>query len=219
MKYLVFALLIASCGKYEATQSGNSVIGQNLEYSPRQIEGADLILKNEICRSIEVKTNSILLMNALPLSFTLEQKNCAGTSIPAAAVDVTIQVNNDSIFFMRSDNGQYFVFKDAETTRSGIMRSFCSSGQNPFQHNGIATWWDSSLQNNCSSKSNNRVCVTFKSGVQEQASTNYKIRTIESMLINTDSSSSRYGYYLERRIVSDLSCENKTQTEISATLN
>lgn len=219
MKYLVFALLFVSCGKYEATQSGNSVIGQNLEYSPRPIEGADLLLKNEICRSIEVKTNNILLMNALPLNFSLEQKTCAGEMIPAASVNVTVQVNNDSIFFMRSDNGQYFVFKDAETTRSGIMRSFCSSGQNPFQHNGVATWWDSSLQNNCSSKANNRFCVTFKSGIQGPSSTNYKIRTVESMLINTDPSSARYGYYLERRVVSDMSCENNALGEITATLN
>lgn len=218
MKYLVFTLFLVACGKYEANQSSNSSIGQNLEYSPREIEGADLVLKTAICRSIDTKTSRMALMNAQMLSFQLEQKNCAGESSPSTAVDVTIQVNNDSIVFLR-DNGSYFVFKDAETSRSGIMRSFCSSGQNPFQHNGVATWWDSSLQNNCSSKSSNRVCVTFKSGIQEPSSTNYKIRTVESMLINTDPSSARYGYYLERRVVSDMSCENQAQTEISATLN
>lgn len=217
MKY-VFLVLIAACGKYEGNPNSHSVIGQSLEYSPRPIEGADLILRNTICNAITTKTNNMVGMNAQVLSFQLEQKNCAGGSSSPTTVDVNIQVNNDSIVLVR-DNGSYFVFKDAETTRSGIMKSFCSSGQNPFQHNGLPTWWDSSLQEGCSSKSGNRVCVTFKTGFQESPSTSYKIRTVESMLINTDPASFRYGYYLERKVISDMTCENKGQTQITATLN
>lgn len=218
MKYLMVMLLAVSCGKYQSSGDQTLTLGQNETFEPRQITGADLIRKEEICRSIIEKTDKMVVMNGQQFSFTMSQKNCAGETSQSESMNVTLQVNNDSIFFMR-ESGQFFVFKDAETMRSGIMRSFCSSTQNPFMHNGVATWWDSNLQNVCTTQSQNRRCVTFKYGLQDTTSNVYRIRTVESLLINTDTSSPRYGFYQERTIVSDTSCENGAQTMIRATLN
>lgn len=215
MRYLSVFFLLLSCGKYESTSSAR--LGQRIAYEPQELNQTQVSQRESICAAISAKTARLGLMHGSSFSFTVSEKNCAGENSQAEVISVKVEVSDNAINFQR-DFGHYFIFKDAETLRSGVFKSYCQSEKTPFMHNGNPVWMDVN-QNEFCAKDSQSVCVNFKSGLKEPALENtYKIMNQETFKLDSLSTSPRYGFYTERTLQSSVSCESGN-TLIKATLN
>lgn len=215
MKYLVLLLALA-CGKYESSKS-NPNLGELLQYQPTELTELEKVDKNKICHAITTKTSTLAAMNGSKLTFNISETNCEGQSSQDEVVDVFVTVTDSSITLERNA-GLYFIFRDAETLRSGIFKSYCESNTMPFLHNGNPVWMNTNNNQYCSTSSN-KLCVTFKSGVKSATDNElFRISSEEFFTIDGSQFSSRYGFYTQRVLRSNLGCNSGVRT-IRAKLN
>lgn len=216
MRSLVILLLIASCGKYEATSSAQ--LGQLIKFEPQELNTTQISQKEKICNAIIAKTARLRNEHGASYSFTVSESNCSGERSSEEQVNVKVDVSDTSINFTRAD-GNFFIFKDAGTNLSGIFKSYCEATTMPFIHNQIPVWVDVESSAFCT-KEGNRDCVNFKSGLKEPNSVDmYRITTQETFKLDTLSTSSRYGFYTHRVLQSSASCSESGLTIIRANLN
>lgn len=215
MKLLLFLFVLISCGKYES--SSNPRLGQIVKFEPLEMTDNQKTLQSTICQAVEAKTSRLALENGKTYSFAIQETACDGQTTQEQTVEVKVEVLENSIQFVR-ENGSYFIFRDAETLRSGIFKSYCSSSKIPFLHNGNPVWVNNRAQDACE-RGSQTDCINFTFGLKEQNSENtYRVSSEDIFTINTSNTSSQYGYYTHRVMRSNLNCDSGTHI-IKARLN
>lgn len=214
MKFFLFLFILISCGKYES--SSNPRLGQIVKYEPLEMNENQKTLHSRICQAIEAKTARLSLENGKDYSFTIQETSCTGETAQEQTINVKVEVLDNSIQFVR-ENGEFFIFRDTETLRSGIFKSYCSSSKIPFMHNGNPVWVTNN-RDSCDTSSQTS-CINFTYGLKEQNTENsYKVSSEDIFTINTFLSSERYGHYTHRVMRSSLNCDSGTHI-IRARLN
>jgi len=210
--------MIISCGKYE-TNSG-ARMGQRMSYEPQELSKAELEMKANLCQAIEMKTSRLSQLAPTDrFTFIVSERSCEGQTSQDETVQVRVDVSDNYIHFLRDVTDTHFIFKDAETLRSGIFKSYCNSTQFPFLHNGNPVWVDTQPGEYCSNEAF-RTCVNFRSGLRDMnnSDNSYIITTQETFKMDMNKTSPRYGFYTHRTFESSINCEAGTQL-IRAKLN
>lgn len=215
MKLLSILMLIVSCGKIEP--SAGPRLGELVEYNPQLLSEAQIVEKNRICHAISRKTEAMKHMHNQPYAFNITESNCQGESSQEERIEVVLDVSPSAIQFLRKDNNGPFVFREAETLRSGIFKNYCATDKLPFLHEGVPTWIDVRPNEYCSREAG-ATCVNFRLGLKETNSDSYRVSTQEIFKIDTRENSTRYGFYTERTFQSSVGCSSGSRL-IKGTLN
>ncbi len=214
---LISALILASCGKVDVSQSG---VGQVRSSQPQAISTDDLIVFDRICEGLTRK--GLLYSGSIPapVTFTLGRQDCDGVESGPVDQTVIVESNGGNFQYRVQSSNAAFVFPNVETASFGIMQPFCG-GTNSLpivKTNGEAIWITRSVsQVDCPTLSNEE-CVGIETGSPSGAG-EYRIHTRELVRFNVLRTSPRYGLFTYRKALSNIGCtDKKLSSSVSAIL-
>lgn len=176
-----------------------------------------------ICNALSAKEGqlSVLVNSARQYTYSFAQKNCEGTSLPAAKdVPVKISRNGDNFYFAPK-NGEAFGFSNVETTNDGVMKAICNFGgtlESPLKSSPTsktATWWTTFTDSSQCQPGFGTMCIHLQTGSSSDGY-NYKIHTNEWIKFKVLDENE--GFFIERKLISSAGCAKKKNLEMRAKL-
>ncbi len=213
--YLIILALgaLTSCGDIKqpkAVTNGGIFTGDQ-----QPLTGEEQAKVATICMAIRQKT-AILDSETRDFVFKYTEAPCGDT--PSRSSNITVNVEEsrnsagDSVYSFKPQDGKSYVFKEIETTDTGVMKKICETvtgtePQRPIftdaaRTKGIVYYLTSS--NECE-PDNDHMCLTVRYGTTQDG-TNYTTHTTEVMKFKTTGVTNR-GYYVTRQRTSSTGCE------------
>jgi len=224
-KIILLTVLFASFGCGNDNMKVNNLLGETRAFSPAVMNDAERTRLTTICQALTAKAQALTQTNSQNLSFSVSQRECsAGAGFLAGSVvtvPTTIVSNPPEFKLRRADNGNPFVYADVETAESGIMRTVCSdlaTATNPRRlDNGTSLWVTTSdiSTTDCNPKGN-EFCIQIETGTPNGE--NFDITTREWMKFQMDPALPRFGFFTERKTLTNALCGLNLSSQTQAIL-
>lgn len=127
MKILSVVLLlgIIACGR---SPVGSGSLGRKFSTSQQAISANEATALQTICGALAQKQSALQQGTGLALTYNVAQRDCGtGSQSRTSTVTVNVESTGTSFPLRRADNNSLFIYPDAETPISGVMRSVCSA--------------------------------------------------------------------------------------------
>ncbi|HXH74234.1 MAG TPA: hypothetical protein VNJ08_04670 [Bacteriovoracaceae bacterium] len=225
-KLILLTVLFMSFGCGNDHAKVTNLLGETRAFSPVVMSDAERTRLTTICNALTTKAQALAQVNTQNLSFSVSQRECSAAAGFLAGsvviVPTTITANPPEFKLRRADNGNPFVYADLETSESGIMKTVCAelaTATNPRRlDNGTSIWITTSdiSTTDCNPKGN-ELCLQIETGTPN--GTNFDITTREWMKFQLDASLPRYGFFTERRTLTNALCGLNLTSQTQAILN
>ncbi len=220
MKTTLILLLLfsVSCGKVDMKTGGG--VGQIRSIQPQQISVGEHLVFDSICAGLTKKAQRFASSLPSSLTFDVQEKDCDGKTITFGSQQVRVEGSSGSYTFARQDSGGSFIFPNAETTSSGVMKEVCEGAQSmPLINEGEARWVSTTgfSSSECPSASGEQ-CVLIETASKQGTGDSYRVHTREVVRFNVNANSGKHGYFMYRKKFADSNCDEGDNTEASASL-
>lgn len=176
----------------------------------------------ELCKALGNKESRLHLLASSNTAYTFSyaQKGCSETALPVAQdIVVTIKGSYPVFTFQPTTNGEYFGPNEVETDNVGVMKEICNYGAtlgSPVGQGstGSIHWTTKATSENCKAQTGT-ICVYLQRGTAANGQRDL-LHTEE--WIKFQMTGPQEGFFLERKIKSNIGCKSKETFEIHARL-
>lgn len=226
---LVFAglaILAGACGRSNAP-TGDASLNQLRSFAPAILSEPERNQLAQLCQALAQKAQGLSVAPPQNLQFQVQERPCGKAAnlegIVAQPVAAVTEVQSPGTYrIRRSDKNLEFVFPDLETNSTGSMAAVCSDlgaqAQNPRRLGNGNSLWVSTLNADpayCNPKTN-EVCVQLETGIQE--ANGERIIKREFMRFQMDNTLPRFGFWVEREVVTTALCGTDLNSQVKARL-